>query len=194
MYLASNTTYVEKDTNFPIHFALNQDLLGLNNWRGYFLNKDIKNIYPLPSLNILEYGEFVIKTTIDGDHLVNSVNIKVVDSSLLQLNDIIRINKSCYKITAIDYTTHTISLDKKLVENCLTSTNVLKVVYPDLLGRYYGIITLPENMDIGNYLLCVVDGSDVVSTMYDDISVVNSLSNTNTQSKINPLQSKFIAG
>lgn len=173
-YLNSNTTFVEINRSVPIHFRLNSQLIGLNNFGVYLQNKETVRITRVDA-DIQEYNVFRSLSTLNGAHVAGTTTIRVMDASLFTVNDIIRFDNSIFKVVSIDLTNHVLTLDGTLTESYPDQYPVAKVLYPEFLGCYWFTLRPTE---LGNFIVNIVDHSGVVGVISDDLQVVTSLNNT----------------
>ena len=192
MYINTNTTYVKKDTEVPIHFRLPANVLGLDKWDVFLQNKDLVKIIKLDNVNVQEYGTFTSKTQVDGIHVAGSVTIKVSDSGLLRKGDKIRINNEIYEILNIESSNHVLTLDKVLPEQVADRVHVKVVENVDFLGCYWATITPTE---LGRYKVVLIDKSGTVLPIEEDIEVLTNLEAVKgNPSKLSVIDNKAVLG
>lgn len=184
MYADGSTTYVEINTKIPLTFRLPAEALGLDDWSLSMLNKDNGQVIAIADFIIGEIGEFTPRTQLNGSHDAGSQTIVVEDSTTLAVGKTIRIENSTFRILAINQATHLITLDSVLPVEYAQGTQVKEVLHPQFLGKYKCEFSPTL---LGNFEVCLVDNTGMVTPIEDLITVVASLRAGTGSGKISPI-------
>ena len=187
MYVNNIATTVERNTSFPINFTLPKNILGkTSSWKITLVNKSDSSIKVLSGFTVKEIGEFVNRGAIQGDYQSGAMTIKVDDSSLLAVGQVIRILNTTYTIMDINSASHLLTLDNQLSQYVPNLTPIQLVTYPELLGMY--TVEDVKIESVGNYLVVISDKDNEVKNIVKEVVVVVSLQTISTVDKISPIQ------
>ncbi len=184
MYASSSTKYVEINTECPLIIRLPREAIGLNDWSVSLLNIDNREVIPVAQFVAQEVGEFVVRTSLVGEHPSGTAKLKVQDSSTVSIGMYIRLDNLVFKVVEVETTNHILTLDNVLPRSLVDATQVQEVVHPDYLGVYRFEFT-PQHL--GNFVVSIFDRSEVVNPIEDDITVLATLKSANGTGRISAL-------